>query len=313
MTKTIEIPEGYEEALERCKQWVAGTSGINPGASPKEVSEYIFPELAESENERIREVIESIVRVYGKTQGEWLAGYDMDTLVVHLRDAFACLERQKEQQPIMIQWTGKNLKEVIDFTGKSPRFDEWFKSWEDFESYVHSHGDILKLFCEDGSHYEVPVGAWIVKTPDGYNTPSRFRFIQQPAEWSEEDENTLNDAITAVDLMLTDSFKDSHPNLFKAFLIAKDFLKSLPKRFNLQPKVEWSEEDKMHLNNAILAAEKEWGAESRTAKFLKSLRPQPHWKPSEQQMNELHYASLPRYDYDCDVLQELYKDLQKLL
>ena len=79
----------------------------------------------------------------------------------------------------MIQWTGNNLKEVIDFTGKSPRFGEWFKSWEEYENYVHTHNDILKLFCEDGSHYEVPVGAWIVKTPDGYNLPSVAKYIQQ--------------------------------------------------------------------------------------------------------------------------------------
>lgn len=32
------------------------------------------------------------------------------------------------------------------------------------------------------------------------------------------------------------------------------------------------EEDEIHLNNAILAAEKEWGAESCTVKFLKSLQ-----------------------------------------
>ena len=86
---------------------------------------------------------------------------------------------QQEQPNNIIQWTGNNLKEVIDFTGKSPRFGEWFKSWEDFENYVHSHSDILKLFCEDGSHYEVPVGAWIVKTPDGYNVPSVAKYIQQ--------------------------------------------------------------------------------------------------------------------------------------
>ena len=83
----------------------------------------------------------------------------------------------RPQPDNMIQWTGENLKQVIDFTGKSPKFNEWFKSWEDFENYVHGHGDILKLFCEDGSHYEVPVGAWIVKTPDGYNVPSVARFI----------------------------------------------------------------------------------------------------------------------------------------
>lgn len=89
---------------------------------------------------------------------------------------------QQEQSDNMIQWTGNNLKEVIDFTGKSPKFGEWFKSWDEIESYVHSHGDILKLFSDDGSHFEVPVGAWIVKTPDGYNVPSVARFIHVKQE-----------------------------------------------------------------------------------------------------------------------------------
>ena len=48
---------------------------------------------------------------------------------------------------------------------------------------------------------------------------------------------------------------------------------------------EWSEGDEMHLANAILAAEKEWGINSCTAKFLKSLR--PSWKPSEEQLSAL--------------------------
>ena len=86
---------------------------------------------------------------------------------------------QQEHPNNMIQWTGSNLKEVIDFTGKSPRFGEWFNSWEEYENYVHTHNDILKLFCKDGSYYEVPVGSWIVKTPDGYNLPSVAKYIQQ--------------------------------------------------------------------------------------------------------------------------------------
>ena len=94
---------------------------------------------------------------------------------------------QQEQPNNMIQWTGHNLKEVIDFTGKSPKFGEWFKSWDELESYVHSHGDILKLFSDDGSHFEVPVGAWIVKTPDGYNVPSVARFIHVKLDQPEVD------------------------------------------------------------------------------------------------------------------------------
>lgn len=98
----------------------------------------------------------------------------------------------REQPANMIQWTGNNLKEVIDFTGKSPKFEEWFKSWEEFETYVHQHNDILKLFCEDGSHYEVPVGAWIVKTPDGHNVPSVARFIQAKQEQQEVVQDIAN-------------------------------------------------------------------------------------------------------------------------
>lgn len=78
---------------------------------------------------------------------------------------------QKEKELKKIQWTGDNLKEVIEFTGRSPKFDEWFKTWEEYEEYVRSHGNIFKIFFEDGSHYEVPVGSWIIKTPDGINIP----------------------------------------------------------------------------------------------------------------------------------------------
>lgn len=113
---------------------------------------------------------------------------------------FKKLFLQQEQPNNMIQWTGNNLKEVIDFTGKSPRFEEWFKSWEEFETYVHQHNDILKLFCEDGSHFEVPVGAWIVKTPDGYFVPSIARFIHAKQEQPEVDfEKEFNDFLNNVE------------------------------------------------------------------------------------------------------------------
>jgi len=91
-------------------------------------------------------------------------------------------EKPINPKPMMIEWTGNNLKEVIEFTGKSPRFDEWFKTWDEYESYVHSHGNIFKLFDEDGSHLEVPVGAWIFKTPDGRIVPSTFLYQEQPVK-----------------------------------------------------------------------------------------------------------------------------------
>ena len=79
-----------EEALNEIKSW--------DFLEGKEIEAIhtLIPELRKSEYERIREVIEVAIRVYGKTQGEWIGGYDMDTLVVHLREAFGALEKQKE-------------------------------------------------------------------------------------------------------------------------------------------------------------------------------------------------------------------------
>ena len=155
--------------------------------------EEIFPELKESEDERIRNKLINIVKECG-------CRYQLD-----MSDHIAWLEKQGEQKPAMIQWKGDNLKEVVDFTGiYKEGFEKWFhNSWEEYEKYVHEHNNIFKIFNKDGSHIEVPVGAWIVKTPDGYITASRYVFRQNPV-WGEEDEKILNLIIARL---------HSHPNV----------------------------------------------------------------------------------------------------
>jgi hypothetical protein len=148
---------------------------------------------------------------------------------------------QQEQPEHMIQWTGHNLKEVIDFTGKSPKFGEWFNSWKEFETYVHQHNDILKLFCEDGSHYEVPVGAWIVKTPDGYNLPSVAKYIQQEQQireshkgsWIEETKQELQHEEELLDMRLETlkRIRDKK-NQFQREQPEEDIWKEIHKYFN---------------------------------------------------------------------------------
>ena len=68
---------------------------------------------------------------------------------------------------------------------------------------------------------------------------------EKPAEWSEFDKGALGDAICATDILGNDeSFNKDNPNLAKAFRAAKDWLKALPERFNLEPKQEWNDEEK---------------------------------------------------------------------
>jgi len=92
-----------------------------------------------------------------------------------------------------------------------------------------------------------------------------------------------------------------------------------------QKPAEWSEEDEAIRHKVI--AELEWGRRNTTVdkdirqydrmlNWLKSLRPQPHWKPTEKQMNNLEFAfNLPELDgwgNLKDTLEDLYNDLKKL-
>lgn len=50
-----EKAKAYDEALDRCKEWASGTWGHSVDDSPKDIAEFIFPQLAESEDERMFE------------------------------------------------------------------------------------------------------------------------------------------------------------------------------------------------------------------------------------------------------------------
>ena len=101
---------------------------------------------------------------------------------------------------------------------------------------------------------------------------------QKPAKWSDEDTLKLKGIINYL------AFSNS-PEGVERWI---DFLESLPERFNLQPKQEWSKEDEETLACAISVFEDfaecknvsvPPASAKRYLKRLKSLR--PSWKPSE--------------------------------
>lgn len=71
---------------------------------------------------------------------------------------------------MQIKWTGDNLQEVISIIGLYKEgFEKWFhSSWEEYEKYVHEHGDTIKIFDQFGEHIlTAHVGDTIVKTYQG--------------------------------------------------------------------------------------------------------------------------------------------------
>jgi len=143
----------------------------------------------------------------------------------------------------------------------------------------------------------------------------------KPTEWNEEDKTRLKVIKEELERLI----------MFNQYGTALsvddiDWLKNLPERFNLQPKQEWSEHEEnlfdllkacvchYYINDPHLEYSKREKVSKEIVPFiemLKSLTPQPHWKPSDEQMRAVFEAS-ERNDKLGSVLLTLYNDLKKL-
>lgn len=157
----------------------------------------------------------------------------------------------------------------------------------------------------------------------------KMEKIEQKPAWSEEDEKNINELIE----LCKGRKKLCSPTVisYKRMDVLQDWLKFLKDRVQSQPKQEWSEEDEKLYNRicdiiheaAFANCEtdedgKELGEYAEMMRLLKSLRPQLHWKPSDEQMDILWDAIV--YVEGCNsnfkgsgsVLENLYSDLKKL-
>lgn len=212
----MDYEKAYKEALERAKEKHDEYIRLdNDNVVPKDI-EYIFPELAESKDERIRKELIEYFR--WNSQGQLLNDFSN-------REVFDWFEKQGEQKIT-------NSKEDIDFTIYYPlkngngKYEcipysfygslTSFSDNEDLIDFLHNCF-YTKQKCED----------WIKKQDE-----------QKPT-WSEEDEEMLESIITCTD---------------KDFFISKE-------------QINW----------------------------LKSLKPQNKWKPSE---------------YDISLLEEIARNIR---
>ena len=157
--------KAYNEALERARRILCN---IPEGSASARDIETIFPELRESEDEKIRKFLIDYFTSYkiGNVATK-LNGYRID-------DILAYLEKQKEQHLEL-----KAGKWYICHRAFCARADHLtVKEGERFQ-------------CEkDGI-----VKGFVIKEPEKYfkecSTPEPMEAEQKPAEWSEEDEDKL--------------------------------------------------------------------------------------------------------------------------
>jgi hypothetical protein len=88
------------------------------------------------------------------------------------------------KKPVVIealQWTGENLQEVIGFTGKHPRWGEWFSSWEEYEARVNADGGVFKIITLEGT-MEASIGDWVIRGVNGEHYPCKPDIFEKTYE-----------------------------------------------------------------------------------------------------------------------------------
>ena len=219
----------------------------------KEALVVLIPELAESDDERIRKEIIDYLGLVGKGDGDY-AQPMIDRWIAYL-------EKQKENPK-----TANSIPS--DCTSDAKSEDIWHKVEDSLPDnprevlckdeagnyfigryYVGEGWEISNYDDEDKPHHlNPPVSKWI-------DFPSEKQKEQKP-EWSVDDEEMMTDII--------ESLEYAYPN-------------------DNEFRIAW----------------------------LRSLRPQPHWKPSEGEMKALQNAvALTACDKE---LTRLYNQLKKLM
>lgn len=277
----------YEKAYKNLVAKVKNAHLYAQTDSTKNVLEDILPELRESEEETTRKELLDFVKSFWADHKEALP--QTSRWVTYL-------EKQKEQKPEHFE-----LK-----AGK------WY--------FCH------RAFCCRADHLTVKEGerfmcekdgvvkGFVIKEPEKYfiecSAPAPMedeQKEQKPAEWSERH---IADIFEKVGLakIVREQGNDALTNAVQSAMI------ELRKVEN----TEWSEEDEFFRQQLIVYCEKcvQDTLAAKCVDWLKSLRPQPHWKPSEEQMvvlekfvDYLHESG----NEDYEAMESLYNDLKKLM
>lgn len=277
----MDYEKEYNEALERAQRILCN---LPEGSTTIRDIESIFPELAGSENERVRKEIVSIVKAYRENC--------IDEGTHRFDDCLSWLEKQKEPDKCPEYCVRSHCMGCSIYEKQKEQKPAW--SEEDKQCFDEAI-EALESLGFDGE-------ASNLKSLRDYRKPLN---TWKPAWWNKEDELKRNNLIGLVEEIKRQPLKrledwDGYVN----------WLKSLPERFSPQPKPEWSEEDEHRRQQAINALDR--NGYYVLVDWLKSLRPQ--WRPSEEQIGALSWMlENARGNIDFDPLKNLYEQLKRLM
>lgn len=287
-----EKAKAYDEALKKAKKELAVSSPDSDSA--RQIFRF-FPQLAESEDEKIRKFLIDYFTSYkiGNVATK-LNGYRID-------DILAYLEKQKEQKPELVQ------QPPITYTYNSNASrDEQLK----MALLALLNSDLIKVAGNKFTKQDLI--EWVERIP-----------TDKPAEWSEEDEAELNNILAFIknDIPISGDtrrefyffLKSPHPQPHKEIYqaakpdLAIKFMNYLD---------ENRPDGKMCLSNGECEDIDKAFKENDWAKIMRyAEKYRPSWKPSEKQMKALADAleDMPEHYNPKCALESLERELKKLM
>jgi len=226
----------YEEAMLRMNKWVEGSEIV---VYPKEVAEFVFPELKEREDEMVRQHLLKHFRA--KTKEEWNG--------MPIKNIIAWLEKQDP----------KKHEEELEKAYKTADEVQYKKGFEDAKREFEKQGEQKPAWSEEDEKMWITISDLLwegFKLSDKKVSWDKIRCWLLPKityfkdrvqthpkqEWSGNDENGLGDALWAVQQARSIA-KDE--NEMGGLWYAEKWLKSLKER--LQPQNTWKPSDEqMH-------------------------------------------------------------------
>ncbi len=323
-----EKARAYDEALERAKKYNIDDAHAYQGTIVK----LIFPELAKSEDERIRKWLYDFIHNCPNETFEFYGGVGKDAVLNYL-------EKQKEQRQ---EWNEpqsefKNIneafedgkKEVVAHPEKYGLCEcvpaEWDEEDETHGAFILESLEDQIRFCKKDA--EGAYRAKQIRTAQNWLKSLPERFVLQPnQEWSEEDEHRITDAI-----YFLESAKNHYADTSEIEK-AIDWLNSLrsqsKKELSMEKAIRWLDDTFYFSDNSSgrgrdceITTHDFDSLEEMHDSFRKAVivDSEPFWKPTDEQIRTLdivisdyRHACTKDSDKKAEILKPLLEQLEKL-
>ena len=323
-----EKAKAYDKAFEIMKAYYNRTqfSSISDSKEELKTIEKAFPELKESEDERIRNEIIAFVEQSIHRGGGTPISEEQETKWI------TWLEKQGNNNMGISEATKQKLEDNLNKALEKETPESWNK-------FLEEQGEQNPAEEFDGEDYGID-GLWhaqniLEKTlgeVDGYQSDDGILehkcaisavnklYEQKPIAWSEEDETTKNNISHIIRQYDKISKSENQPCYYVGNCLL--WMQNIKERVQSQQKQEWSEDDERKLTDVIVALSEYANGNIpnilpsmllEDVEWLKLLKERYTWKPSDRQMQQLGWiAEQNEHNLIGKELMTLYKDLKKL-